>query len=276
MIEIKILNNFKNLFIAIKNKTKLEDNNYLEGKTFEEKMIEKLKSLSPKRPLKHSTKEIYTHKKKHLRKIRMNNNINYIFNLKKMETIKEISSSKIIKNKKEKMRITRKKEKKENFYKIDDNKAKRKSIKVQTILNININSKHRLERGRIERLKTSQPSSFSKLNLIDNYENKENRNINLDNFNIQKEYKLRIKNILEMIQQYDDIEDYIAYYKLLFEKDNNSIENIMRRKQIKENIIHLNYYKNYNKILNSKYNLLKCQNDDYSFFLLIYNNINEI
>ena len=191
-----------------------------------------------------------------------------------MEEIKEnSSSSKIIK---EKMRTTTKKEKKENFDKIDDNKAISKYMGVQTILNINKNNKHRPKHKKLERLKTYQSSSFSKINLIDNYENKENRNINLDNFNIQKEYKLRIKNILEMIQQYDDIEDYIAYYKLLFEKDNNSIENIMRRKQIKENIIHLNYYKNYNKILNSKYNLLKCQNDDYSFFLLIYNNINEI
>ena len=34
--------------------------------------------------------------------------------------------------------------------------------------------------------------------------------------------------------------------------------------------------KNYNKLLISKYNLLKCQNDDYSFYFLIYNIINEI
>ena len=42
MLEIKILNNFKNLFIAIKNKTKIEDNNLTE-KAFEKKNDRKIK-----------------------------------------------------------------------------------------------------------------------------------------------------------------------------------------------------------------------------------------
>ena len=277
MLEIKILNNFKNLFIAIKNKTKIEDNNLTE-KAFEKKMIEKLKSLSPKKPLKHSTKEMYNKKKLMRKSTKMfiNNNI---FELKKLEDIKENTSSfKIIMKKSNKRRITYKKtEKSENNDKIDENKTNRKFKKFQTIFNVNLHNKLKPKHKRIERLNSLQPTSFSKINLIDNFEKKENLKVKFDNFNIQREYKLRVNNILEMIQQYNDIEDYIVYYKLLFEKNNNnSIDSIMKRKQIKENTINLNYYKNYNKLLISKYNILKCQNDDYSFYFLIYSKINEI
>ena len=281
ILEIKILNNFKNLFIAIKNKTKIEDNNYMTEKEFETKMKEKLKSLSPKKIINYSTKEMYNKRKRFIKSTKMFNNINYKFGFKKMIEIKEnASSSKVIMNKSKKKPIINKKKEKneesEKSYSIDDNNIIRKPKKFHSIFNVNINNKYKPKHKKIERLKSLQPTSFIKINLIDDSSKKENLKVKFDNFNIQKEYKLRVNNILNMIQQYDDIEDYIVYYKLLFEKNNNSIDSLVKRKQVIENIINLNYYKNYNKLLISKYNLLKCQNDDYSFYFLVYNKINEI
>ena len=258
MLELEILTNFSNLFNAIKNRTKIQTNNVI-NKTFAEMTIEKLKQkiflnqknkfisskhISPKRNL----------MKKKIRERKFNES-----HIKLLKSNKDINKSE--KNEKTPEKI------------ID-----RKSRKYQTILNIKNHSHLKREKRKTERLNSFQPSSISKKSTIDTFKqtNSLTYTVKLDNYDIQKELRAIINNILNLMEQYNDIEGYIVYYKLLFEKQINSIDELKKNHKRKENINNLNYNKNYNILLISKYKLLKSQNNDYSLIFFIYQKVNEI
>ena len=258
MLELEILTNFSNLFNAIKNRTKIQANN-ITNKSFAEITIEKLKQkiflnqknkfisskhISPKRNL----------IKKKIRESKFNES-----HIKLLKSNKDINKSE--KNEKTPEKI------------ID-----RKSRKYQTILNIKNHSHLKREKRKTERLNSFQPSSISKKSTIDTFKqtNSLTYKVKLDNYDIQKELRAIVNNILNLMEQYNDIEGYIVYYKLLFEKQTNSIDELKRNQKRKENINNLNYNKNYNLLLIAKYKLLKSQNNDYSLIFFIYHKVNEI
>ena len=97
-----------------------------------------------------------------------------------------------------------------------------------------------------------------------------------ENYDVKRELKLIVNNLLKKIDKYNNIEYRIIYYKLLFDKENNSLDILMRNQLIKDSINNLNFSKNYYSLLTSKYNLLKSQSNDYSLFILIYKKTNEM
>ena len=256
MLELEILTNFSNLFKAIKNKTIIKKDNKLDEKSFAELTKEKLRKIINLSQRNKFISTKYLLPKKNLIKK----------HIKDTKEIRHESKKKITLNIKD-----------INKHSVDaPEKIIRKSRKQQTIIHF----RNEKDRRKSERLYSFQPSSISKKNTIDNY----NPNVSqiksvgmivkLDNYDIQKELKNFINNILNLIKKYNDIEYYIIYYKLLFDKEDNSIDISKIDQQRKENILTFN--KNYNILLISKYNLLKSQKNDYSLIFFIYHKVNEL
>ena len=163
-----------------------------------------------------------------------------------------------------------------------DKKSTRNKIKHQTILEIKSNTVSIEQKKKIDRLNSFQPSSISQKRNIDNYNFKQNNNTNIqiskiqfNNYDIHKEFKIILDNILDLIEKYNDNECYIISFKLLFDKETNSINALKLNQQIKEKTNILDYSKKYNILLISKLKLLKCQKNDYSLFIFIYHKLNE-
>lgn len=257
--ELEILNNFKKLFIAIKNKTRIKYNK--NDKTFSEMYKEKLKQnylFNKKIASSVSSKEFYK-KNSHSKRSKI------------IRKMKEKEFSGIIKNKNICSSI--KKEKIE-----DDEKSERRKGRYKTILNISPSNKLKNPMKKFERYNSIQPySSFKKDGNI-NLNKKKNKApmVKFEKYDIKKELQSIVNNILENIDKYNSIEQYIIYFKLLFEKKYNSIDILIQNQLIKEDIYNLNFSKNYNILLISKYKILKSQNNDYSLFITIYKKINEM
>ena len=256
MIQYEILNNFKLLFNAIKNKTKIKNENELSNKTFAERTTEKLKQkLFKKKNSVHITPKYLTKRK--TRKLDRE---------KKAQTKREyseLSSHKSInkhKNEKEE------KEKKHN----------RRDRKYQTVLDVKYNE---TKKNRILRLKSLQPTiHFMKNNI----HKKEKNNFEFQKknefteYDVGKELKRINNNILRNMNKYNNIESYVVNGKLLLYKESNDIYILMIKKEIQEKIHELNFCKKYNTLLNSKLNFIKSKNKDYSLFIIIYHKINEV
>ena len=234
MIELEILNNFKNLFYAIKNRTKIKNDDG-SNKTFLETIKEKLKSkilLKKKSTFKNSPRKDY---------------------FKKRSKIHKKEESKYLNEKVEKF---------ERF-----------SRQYHTILNVKFYSGKK-EDEKIKRFNSIRhPLSLERSDNNKNKIDKKDDDI-FDNYDIQKELNSIGNNILEFIKQFNKINYDVVYYKLLFEKEINSIDILIKNKQIKGAINELDYCKKYNLLLISKLKLLKSQNEDYSLFFFIYHKLN--
>lgn len=256
MIQYEILNNFKLLFDAIKNKTKIKNENELFNKTFAERTKEKLKQklfkkknsvhLTPKYLSKRKTRKLDKKRRTQIKREHL-----------------ELSSHKSINKHK-----NEKEEKEENH--------NRRDRKYQTVLDVKYNE---TKKNRLLRLKSLQPTiHFMKNNIHKKEKNnlefpKKNEVIEYD---VGKELKIINNNILRNMHKYNNIESYVVNCKLLLYKESNDMYIIMIKKEIQEKIQELNFSKKYNTLLNSKLNFIKSKNKDYSLFIIIYHKINEI
>ena len=255
MIEFEILNNFNSLFKAVKERARINNNDLL-SKTFAEKTIETLKKKIVLK--KKNTVSLNSPKRLLLKKTTMIQNKSN----ENETSINNITSNKII----------------TKF----DKKNTLNIRKHQPILEIKSNTISIEQKKKIDRLNSFQPSAISQKKNIDNYNFNQNNNTNIqtskiqfNNYDIHKEFKIILDNILDLIEKYNDNECYIISFKLLFDKEANSINALKLNQQIKEKINILDYSRKYNILLISKLKLLKCQKNDYSLFIFIYNKLNQ-
>ena len=288
MLEFEILNNFNVLLGAVKNRTRIA-NNDSSSKSFAEKTKERLR------------KKILYHKQ---------NTGNFSSSRRLISKKKSIISNKVYINESPlKMKASTKSVSK--MEKIE--KKSQKKVKFQTILflkpsntNIknatndnnvnnannannanngnndnnanNVNNTSNVSNIKKVRRKFKRLNSLQPREIVDkkNIDNCKDKNIQFNNYDIHKELKMISDNILNLIEKYNDNECYIISYKLLFDKELNSINAMKMNQLIKEKQYFLDYNKKYNALLISKCKLLKCQKNDYSLFIYIYRKLNEI
>ena len=267
MIEYEILTNFKNLFIAIKNKTKIMNINS-SGKSFADEVKERLK--------------------KQITLARQNATIvNSISSQKRKIGIMRNSTVKL-RNEKEKEK-DKEKEKEyhspiskqlsiNNINKIlkKEDRSHNRHVTVVTTFNVKKNEKIK----KIERFNSLQPSSTGKINRIENFLQKNSLSssipsISLEHYDVQRKIKLIENNILESIEDYNYLESDIIYLKLIFSQEKGLMSDLMTH-LIQDRINQLDYCKKYNILLNNRYKLLVNRNNDYSLFFLIYRKLNKL
>ena len=265
MIEYEILTNFKNLFIAIKNKTKIMSINS-SGKSFADEVKERLK--------------------KQITLARQNATIvNSISSQKRKIGIMRKSTVKL-RNEKEK---DKEKEKEyhspiskqlsiNNINKIlkKEDRSHNRHVTVVTTFNAKKNEKIK----KIERFNSLQPSSTGKINRIENFLQKNSLSssipsISMEHYDVQRKIKLIENNILESIEDYNYLESDIIYLKLIFSQEKGLMSDLMTH-LIQDRINQLDYCKKYNILLNNRYKLLVNRNNDYSLFFLIYRKLNKL
>ena len=269
MIEYEILTNFKNLFIAIKNKTKIMNINS-SGKSFADEVKERLK--------------------KQITLARQNATIvNSISSQKRKIGIMRKSTVKL-RNEKEKEKDKDKEKEKEyhspiskqlsinNINKIlkKEDRSHNRHVTVVTTFNVKKNEKIK----KIERFNSLQPSSTGKINRIENFLQKNSLSssipsISLEHYDVQRKIKLIENNILESIEDYNYLESDIIYLKLIFSQEKGLMSDLMTH-LIQDRINQLDYCKKYNILLNNRYKLLVNRNNDYSLFFLIYRKLNKL
>ena len=269
MIEYEILTNFKNLFIAIKNKTKIMSINS-SGKSFADEVKERLK--------------------KQITLARQNATIvNSISSQKRKIGIMRKSTVKL-RNEKEKEKDKEKEKEKEyhspiskqlsinNINKIlkKEDRSHNRHVTVVTTFNVKKNEKIK----KIERFNSLQPSSTGKINRIENFLQKNSLSssipsISLEHYDVQRKIKLIENNILESIEDYNYLESDIIYLKLIFSQEKGLMSDLMTH-LIQDRINQLDYCKKYNILLNNRYKLLVNRNNDYSLFFLIYRKLNKL
>jgi hypothetical protein len=265
MIEYEILTNFKNLFIAIKNKTKIMNINS-SGKSFADEVKERLK--------------------KQITLARQNATIvNSISSQRRKIGIMRKSTVKL-RNEKEKEK-DKEKEKEyhspiskqlsiNNINKIlkKEDRSHNRHVTVVTTFNVKKNEKIK----KIERFNSLQPSSTGKINRIENFLQKNSSSIpsiSMEHYDVQRKIKLIENNILESIEDYNYLESDIIYLKLIFSQEKGLMSDLMTH-LIQDRINQLDYCKKYNILLNNRYKLLVNRNNDYSLFFLIYRKLNKL
>ena len=269
MIEYEILTNFKNLFIAIKNKTKIMSINS-SGKSFADEVKERLK--------------------KQITLARQNATIvNSISSQRRKIGIMRKSTVKL-RNEKEKEKDKEKEKEKEyhspiskqlsinNINKIlkKEDRSHNRHVTVVTTFNVKKNEKIK----KIERFNSLQPSSTGKINRIENFLQKNSLSssipsISMEHYDVQRKIKLIENNILESIEDYNYLESDIIYLKLIFSQEKGLMSDLMTH-LIQDRINQLDYCKKYNILLNNRYKLLVNRNNDYSLFFLIYRKLNKL
>ena len=269
MIEYEILTNFKNLFIAIKNKTKIMSINS-SGKSFADEVKERLK--------------------KQITLARQNATIvNSISSQKRKIGIMRNSTVKL-RNEKEKEKDKEKEKEKEyhspiskqlsinNINKILKKEDRNHNRHVTVVTTFNAKKNEKIKK--IERFNSLQPSSTGKINRIENFLQKNSLSssipsISLEHYDVQRKIKLIENNILESIEDYNYLESDIIYLKLIFSQEKGLMSDLMTH-LIQDRINQLDYCKKYNILLNNRYKLLVNRNNDYSLFFLIYRKLNKL
>ena len=269
MIEYEILTNFKNLFIAIKNKTKIMSINS-SGKSFADEVKERLK--------------------KQITLARQNATIvNSISSQKRKIGIMRKSTVKL-RNEKEKEKDKEKEKEKEyhspiskqlsinNINKILKKEDRNHNRHVTVVTTFNAKKNEKIKK--IERFNSLQPSSTGKINRIENFLQKNSLSssipsISLEHYDVQRKIKLIENNILESIEDYNYLESDIIYLKLIFSQEKGLMSDLMTH-LIQDRINQLDYCKKYNILLNNRYKLLVNRNNDYSLFFLIYRKLNKL
>ena len=269
MIEYEILTNFKNLFIAIKNKTKIMSINS-SGKSFADEVKERLKKQitlarqnativnsisSQKRKIgvmRKSTVKLRNEKDKEIEKDKEKEKV-YHSPISKQLSINNIN--KILKK---------------------EDRSHNRHVTVVTTFNVKKNEKIK----KIERFNSLQPSSTGKINRIENFLQKNSLSssipsISLEHYDVQRKIKLIENNILESIEDYNYLESDIIYLKLIFSQEKGLMSDLMTH-LIQDRINQLDYCKKYNILLNNRYKLLVNRNNDYSLFFLIYRKLNKL
>ena len=122
---------------------------------------------------------------------------------------------------------------------------------------------------KIERLNSYQPSIELRKKNFENNLNKDN----LD-YDVERNERAIINNILNFVDKYNDVNENIIHLKVMLEKEENLLQNMLNNKLINNQSFELTYAKNYNKILKEKYKFLCYHNNDYSLHLAIYHKIN--
>ena len=258
MAEFEILTNFKNLFIAIKYKTKIMNNNK-SGKSFANEVKERLKQ---KIALTHQNKTV---------------NISISNSSKKRDL--NILRNRTFKKKNEKEKSSTKIDRLNNKNNIKVEKVIRHKDKHVTSINT-FNFRRNNIFKKMERFNSLQPLSTSKINTIENFLQKNTSttsipSLPLKQYDVHKEIKIIENSILESIDEYNYLESDILYLKQLFSQEKDLMNNLISH-LIKEKISQLDYCKKYNVILNNRYNLLKNRNKDFSLFFMIYRKVNKL
>ena len=267
MIEYEILTNFKNLFIAIKNKTKIMSINS-SGKSFADEVKERLK--------------------KQITLARQNATIvNSISSQRRKIGIMRKSTVKL-RNEKEKEKDKEKEKEKEyhspiskqlsinNINKILKKEDRNHNRHVTVVTTFNAKKNEKIKK--IERFNSLQPSSTGKINRIENFLQKNSSSIpsiSMEHYDVQRKIKLIENNILESIEDYNYLESDIIYLKLIFSQEKGLMSDLMTH-LIQDRINQLDYCKKYNILLNNRYKLLVNRNNDYSLFFLIYRKLNKL
>ena len=122
---------------------------------------------------------------------------------------------------------------------------------------------------KIERLNSYQPSTELRKKNFENNLNKDN----LD-YDVERNERAIINNILNFVDKYNGVNENIIHLKVMLEKEENLLQNMLNNKLINNQSFELTYAKNYNKILKEKYKFLCYHNNDYSLHLAIYQKIN--
>ena len=122
---------------------------------------------------------------------------------------------------------------------------------------------------KIERLNSYQPSIELRKKNFENNLNKDN----LD-YDVERNERAIINNILNFVDKYNGVNENIIHLKVMLEKEENLLQNMLNNKLINNQSFELTYAKNYNKILKEKYKFLCYHNNDYSLHLAIYHKIN--
>lgn len=122
---------------------------------------------------------------------------------------------------------------------------------------------------KIERLNSYQPSIELRKKNFENNLNKDN----LD-YDVERNERAIINNILNFVDKYNGVNENIIHLKVMLEKEENLLQNMLNNKLINNQSFELTYAKNYNKILKEKYKFLCYHNNDYSLHLAIYQKIN--
>ena len=241
MKELEIVNNFKLIFTAIKNKKKLEDVGKA-SKIYIEELKKKLKKEIIIKRKKISFANILPLNKSKSRKEKPRKSSKNAFSLAK-------SNKQTFLNKNEKS--------------LDVKKRFRKSVSIITVT--------KAFKKKLERYNSFQNFSIEKRR---NFEKPLNKSDNLD-YDIDRNENILVNSILKFLDIYNENNSQIVHLKLEAENEANQ-EQKNNNKLLENQNNDLLYVKSYNKSLLTKYKILYSHKNDYTLLIAIYKKVNKI
>ena len=241
MKELEIVNNFKLIFTAIKNKKKLEDVGKA-SKIYIEELKKKLKKEIIIKRKKISFANILPLNKSKSRKEKPRKSSKNAFSLAK-------SNKQTFLNKNEKS--------------LDVKKRFRKSVSIITVT--------KAFKKKLERYNSFQNFSIEKRK---NFEKPLNKSDNLD-YDIDRNENILVNSILKFLDIYNEDNSQIVHLKLEAENEANQ-EQKNNNKLLENQNNDLLYVKSYNKSLLTKYKILYSHKNDYTLLIAIYKKVNKI
>ena len=241
MKELEIVNNFKLIFTAIKNKKKLEDVGKA-SKIYIEELKKKLKKEIIVKRKKNSFANILPLNKSKSRKEKPRKSSKNAFSLAK-------SNKQTFLNKNEKS--------------LDVKKRFRKSVSIITVT--------KAFKKKLERYNSFQNFSIEKRR---NFEKPLNKSDNLD-YDIDRNENILVNSILKFLDIYNEDNSQIVHLKLEAENEANQ-EQKNNNKLLENQNNDLLYVKSYNKSLLTKYKILYSHKNDYTLLIAIYKKVNKI
>ena len=241
MKELEIVNNFKLIFTAIKNKKKLEDVGKA-SKIYIEELKKKLKKEIIIKRKKISFANILPLNKSKSRKEKPRKSSKNAFSLAK-------SNKQTFLNKNEKS--------------LDVKKRFRKSVSIITVT--------KAFKKKLERYNSFQNFSIEKRR---NFEKPLNKSDNLD-YDIDRNENILVNSILKFLDIYNEDNSQIVHLKLEAENEANQ-EQKNNNKLLENQNNDLLYVKSYNKSLLTKYKILYSHKNDYTLLIAIYKKVNKI
>ena len=241
MKELEIVNNFKLIFTAIKNKKKLEDVGKA-SKIYIEELKKKLKKEIIVKRKKNSFANILPLNKSKSRKEKPRKSSKNAFSLAK-------SNKQTFLNKNEKS--------------LDVKKRFRKSVSIITVT--------KAFKKKLERYNSFQNFSIEKRR---NFEKPLNKSDNLD-YDIDRNENILVNSILKFLDIYNEDNSKIVNLKLEAENEANQ-EQKNNNKLLENQNNELLYVKSYNKSLLTKYKILYSHKNDYTLLIAIYKKVNKI
>ena len=241
MKELEIVNNFKLIFTAIKNKKKLEDVGKA-SKIYIEELKKKLKKEIIVKRKKISFANILSSNKSKSRKEKPRKSSKKVFSLDK-------SNKPTFLNKNEKS--------------LDIKKTFRKSVSIIAV--------PKSFKKKLERYNSFQNFSIEKKR---NFEKSLNKSDNLD-YDIDRNENILVNSILKFLDRYNEANSKIVNLKLEAENETNQGQK-NNNKLLENQNNDLLYVKSYNKSLLTKYKILYSHKNDYTLLIAIYKKVNKI